>query len=88
MASSMAVELVAEEDGNDGGGRLVGAETVVVARRGDGDAEQVLIIVNGLDDGAQEEQELRVFVRRVAGLKEVHARVRRRWTSCCACRSR
>ena len=49
---------------------------MVVARRGDGDAKQVLVFVNGLDDGAQEGEELRVFVRRVAGREEVQAPVR------------
>ena len=50
---------------------------MVVARRGDGDAKQVLVFVNGLDDGAQEGEELCVFVRRVAGREEVQAPVRR-----------
>ena len=37
--------------------------------------EQILIFVDRLDNGAEEQQELRVFVRRVAGLEKVDARI-------------
>ena len=48
---------------------------MVVAGRGDGDAQQVLVVVRGLYDGAEEEQELRVLARGLAGVEEVYARV-------------
>ena len=79
-------QLVAEEHGDDGRRRFVGAQTVIVARGGDRDAQQILILVHRLDDGAQEQQELRVLVRGLARLEQVDARYRWKWTSCCACR--
>ncbi len=48
---------------------------MVVRRCGNGDAEEVLIFVDSLDDGGEEEEELRVFVRCLAGLKQVCTRV-------------
>ena len=68
-------QLVAEEDGDDGRRRFVRAEAVVVARGGDGDAQQILILVDALDDRGEEEQELRVLLRQLAGLEQVLARV-------------
>ena len=70
-------QLRAEEHGHDGGRRFVRAQPVVVARRGHGNAQQVLIIVNGLNNGAQEQQELRVLTRRFAGFEQVDACVGR-----------
>ena len=64
-------ELVAQEHGDDGRRGLVGAQAVVVARGGHGDAQQVLVLVDGLDDRAEEEQELRVLIRGGAGLEQV-----------------
>ena len=54
-----ALQLVAEEDGDDGRRRFLRAETVIVAREGDGAAQQLLILVHALDEGGEEEQELR-----------------------------
>ena len=45
------------------GGRLVGAEAVVVGRRGDRRAQQTAVLVNRADDGGAEHQELGVVVR-------------------------
>ena len=69
------VQLVADEHRNDCRGSLVGAETVVVAGCGDRDAEQILVVVHRLDHGAEEEQELRVLVRGVAGREQVLTRI-------------
>ena len=66
-------QLIAEEDGNDSGRSFIGAETVIVAGGCDGESEKILIIVNGFDDGAQEEQELSVFIRGFAGSQKVYA---------------
>ena len=68
-------ELVAQEDGNDGGRRFVGAQTVIVAGGGYRQPQQILIVVYGLDGTAQEQQELSVLIGGVAGLEEVHAGV-------------
>ena len=65
------VQLVAEEHGDHRGRRLVCAEAVVVARRGNGYTEQILIIVYRLDDSAEEEQELSVFIGSIAGGQQV-----------------
>ena len=70
-----AGELLAEEHRDYRRGRFGRAETVVVARAGYGDAQQVLIVVRGLDDGAEEEQELRVLARGLAGIEKIDARV-------------
>ena len=82
------LELGAEEDRDDRRRRLVGAEPVVLALRRDRRAKQALVLVDGLDHGRAEEQELQVLARRVAGLEQVLARCRCPSTSCCACPSR
>ena len=58
------IQLIAEEDGDDCGRSFICTETVVVARCRDCQTEQILIIVDSLDDGAEEEQELGIFIRR------------------------
>src|SRR5437868_5268016 len=63
-------EHLPQEDGDDGGRGLVGAEAVVVGGGGDGGAEQVGVQVHGADDGAQEDQELRVRVGLVARVEQ------------------
>ena len=60
-------QLVAEEDGDDRRRGLVRAETVIVPCAGDGDAKQIGILVHSLDDGGEEQQELRVLTRGIAG---------------------
>ena len=52
MASKNRGQLIAQEHGDDGGRRLVGAQPVVVARAGNGDTQQILVFVHRLDDGA------------------------------------
>ena len=68
-------QLIAEEDGHDGRRRLAGAQTVVVAGGGHGYAQKILIIVHSLDDRAQKQQKLCVFIGGVTGLKKVKAGV-------------
>ena len=70
-----AGDLVAEEHGEDRRGRFAAAETVVVGSSRDGDAQQVLVFVHGLQDRREDEQELRVFLRRVAGVQKIFAAV-------------
>ena len=69
----MPCKLVADEHRNDSRRRFVRAQTVVVAGRRDRDAEQILILVNRLDNGGQEQQELCVLARILARLKQVLA---------------
>jgi hypothetical protein len=68
-----ARELVAEEDGDDGGRGLVGPQPVVVARAGDGRPQQARAPVHALQDCRQEDQELEVPLGRGAGLQQVAA---------------
>ena len=75
------LEHVAQEDRDDRRRGLVGAQAVVVAGVGDGHAQQVAVLGDGADHGHQEDQELGVVVRRVAGLEQVVARGRRPSTS-------
>ena len=69
------LQLVAHIDGHDGGGRFVRAETMIVPRAGDRDAQQILVIVHGLENRAQEQQKLRVLTRRIPRLKEIFPRI-------------
>ena len=48
---------------------------MIVARAGDADAQQILILVHGLDHRRQEQQELRVLHRRRARIEQVFAPV-------------
>ena len=50
-------------------------EAVVVARARNGEAQQILILVHGADDGADHEQEARVLAWGLAGGEEVDARI-------------
>ena len=63
-------QLVAEEDGDDGGRGLLGTEAVVVTGLGDGSAQQVRMQIDGADDTGQEGEEDEVAVRRLAGGEE------------------
>ena len=70
------LDLVADVHRNDRRRRLVRAEAVIVCGRRHADAQHILIVIHGLNDRTQEQQELRVFRRCLAGLKQVHAGVR------------
>ena len=69
------VKLIAKENGNDGRGCLVAAQTMVVTGRGYGAAEEILIFVHTLDKGGQEYEELCILGRCLAGLEEVFTAV-------------
>ena len=64
-------ELVAQEDRDDRRRGLVGAQAVIVAGVGHGDAQQLGVLVHGADHGRAEDQELGVLVRGVARLEQV-----------------
>ena len=72
-----ALQLGAEEDGDDGRRRFLRAKTVIVAREGDGAAQQLLILVHALDEGGEEKQEHGVLAGRFAGGEQILARVGR-----------
>ena len=48
---------------------------MIVARRGHGETQEVLILVNGLDDRAEEGEELRVLMRRLARGEKIYPSV-------------
>ena len=66
-------QFVAQEHGYHGGRRFVGPQTMVVAGRRHGKPQQILIIVHRLNDRAQKQQELGVFIGGFAGRQKVHA---------------
>ena len=68
-------KLFADEHRNDGGRRFVRTETVIVSGSRNGYAEQLLIIIDRLDHGDEEQKELRVLVGSVAGLEQVYSGV-------------
>ena len=59
-------QLIPQKHGHDSRWRLVCPQSVVVSRRSDAHAQQALIIVDRLNDRHQEEQELGIFIRRLA----------------------
>ena len=63
----------AQEDRDDGRGRLVGAETVVVARGGNRGAQQVGVLVDGRHERGEKHQELQVLGGHRARLQQVLA---------------
>ena len=72
-----ALKLGAEEDGDDSRGRFLRAETVIVARKGNGAAQKLLILIHALDERGEHQQEHGVLARRLAGGEEVFASVGR-----------
>ena len=66
-------KLVSEEYRNDCGRCLARAETVVVACVCDRYTQQYLIVVDRLYDRTEEEQELRILVRGLAGREQIYA---------------
>ena len=69
-------KLVAQKDRDYSRRCFVGAQTVIVAGSGHRQPQQVLIIVHGLNGGAQEQQELGIFVGRLTRFEQIHAGVR------------
>ena len=67
------LQLLSQEDGYDGGRRLVGSQSVVISHIGGGFPEKVCMDIHGLDDTCQYQKELDVFVGRVAGVQEIGA---------------
>ena len=72
-----AAQLVAHKDRQDGRGRFVCTQTVIVARGGNRDAQQILILVDRFDDRGQKQQELTIFRRGFARVEQVLAGVGR-----------
>ena len=65
------IQLIAQENGNDSRRCLVSTQTVVVARSGNRDSQQILIIIHGLDDRTEEKEELGILIGGVARRKQV-----------------
>mmetsp|Transcript_14853 Transcript_14853/g.31498 ORF Transcript_14853/g.31498 Transcript_14853/m.31498 type:complete len:466 (+) Transcript_14853:484-1881(+) len=71
-------DVIAEVGGHDGGRCLAGTEAKVVARRRDGHAHEVAVLVDGPDDGGHEDGEdlgLAALLVDGGGVEQVNARV-------------
>ena len=66
-------QFIAQKNRNDGRRRFVRAQSVVVARGCHGKPQKILIVIDRFQDRAQEQQELRVFVRRIARRQQICA---------------
>ena len=66
-------QLVTQENGDDGRRCFVGTQAVVIACKGNGAAQPILILVDALDKGRQEHQELSVLPGGLAGLEKILA---------------
>ena len=64
-------KLVAQEDGHNRRRSLVGAQTMIVAGRGNGGTQELLIVIDGLDHRGEEDDELQVVERGVARVEQV-----------------
>ena len=72
-----SLQLIPQKDGNDGGRCLLRPQPMVVARKGNGCANGLLVFIDSLDKGRQEEKELCVLARSGTGTKQGLAGVRR-----------
>ena len=72
-----SLQLIPQKDGNDGGRRFLSPQPMVVARKGNGCADGLLVFIDSLDKSRQEEKELCVLTRSGTGTKQVLAGVRR-----------
>ena len=70
------IQLIAQEDGNDGRRRFVGAQAGIVAGRGHCAAQKLLIFINALDKGCQENQELSILPWGFSGAEQIFAGIR------------
>ena len=66
-----AVQLISEEHGHDRGRGFVCTEPMIVTCRRHRDPQQILIIIHRFDDCAEEEEELRVIMRRFARREQI-----------------
>ena len=64
-------KLVAQEDGHNRRRSLIGAQTMIVAGRGNGGTQELLIVIDGLDHRGEEDDELQVVERGVARIEQV-----------------
>ena len=64
-------KLVAQEDGHNRRRSLIGAQTMIVAGRGNGGTQELLIIIDGLDHRGEEDDELQVVERGVARIEQI-----------------
>ena len=64
-------KLVAQEDGHNRRRSLIGAQTMIVAGRGNGGTQELLIVIDGLDHRGEEDDELQVVERGVARIEQI-----------------
>ena len=71
-----SAQLFAHKDGHNSGRGFLSAKAVVIAGGGDSGAEHILVFVDALDEGSEEEQELGVFAGSGTGLEEILTGIR------------
>ena len=64
-------QVFAQEDGDDGRGRFVGTEAVIVSGESAGGPQDVGMRIDSLEQRAEEQKELDIFSRGVAGIKKI-----------------
>ena len=67
------LQLIAQEDRNDGRRCFLRTQTVVIAGIGSRKSEQFGIFIYTFDDGAEEYQELGIFMGCFTGIQQIHA---------------
>ena len=64
-------KLVTQEDGHNRRRSLVGAQTMVIAGRGNRGTQELLIVIDGLDHRGEEDDELQVVERGVTRIEQI-----------------
>lgn len=72
------IELIAQEDRNYGRRRFIGTKTMIVARRGNRHAQELLVFVDRFDHAGEEHEETQVVDGVIAGIEQVHVVVGKR----------
>lgn len=72
------IELIAQEDRNDGWRRFIGTKTVIVACRSNRHAQELLVFVDRFDHAGEEHEKTQVVDGIIAGIEQVHVVVRKR----------
>ena len=66
-------QFIAQENGNDGRGCFMSAQTVIITGGGHSRAQELLILINALNKGRKEYEELGVLPGRLTGTEKVFA---------------
>ena len=70
-------QLIPQEDRDDGGRCLLGSQSMVIARKGNGRTDGFLVFIDSFDKSCKEEKELCVLARCGTGTKQIFTGIRR-----------